>query len=223
MCTLFSPDALKADLDALMRDTLGWDGRYKLIANLPYYITTPLIMHVLEDSEKVSELVIMVQKEVGRTSLRCTWQQSLWRCHRDGAVRRHRRARFRCWPPCLCAGAGGGFNDPPPDPVRKAPRSRRRAMLFCAALSRRRSASAAKTLAQFSLPPGLRQSPHQTGAGSRQHRRFPSRRNAFCSRIRCTGGCILRRRSLMNARETYQAWCARTDLTDGRTRRARCA
>lgn len=58
-------DALKADLDALMRDTLGWDGCYKLIANLPYYITTPLIMHVLEDSEKVSELVIMVQKEVG--------------------------------------------------------------------------------------------------------------------------------------------------------------
>ena len=58
-------DALKADLDALMRDTLGWDGRYKLIANLPYYITTPLIRHVLEDSEKVSELVIMVQKEVG--------------------------------------------------------------------------------------------------------------------------------------------------------------
>lgn len=58
-------DALKADLDALMRDTLAWDGRYKLIANLPYYITTPLIMHVLEDSEKVSELVIMVQKEVG--------------------------------------------------------------------------------------------------------------------------------------------------------------
>lgn len=58
-------DALKAGLDALMRDTLGWDGRYKLIANLPYYITTPLIMHVLEDSEKVSELVIMVQKEVG--------------------------------------------------------------------------------------------------------------------------------------------------------------
>lgn len=58
-------DALKADLDALMRDTLGWYGRYKLIANLPYYITTPLIMHVLEDSEKVSELVIMVQKEVG--------------------------------------------------------------------------------------------------------------------------------------------------------------
>lgn len=58
-------DALKADLDELMHSELGWDGRYKLIANLPYYITTPLIMHVLEDTKNVSELVIMVQKEVG--------------------------------------------------------------------------------------------------------------------------------------------------------------
>lgn len=80
-------DALKADLDALMRDTLGWDGRYKLIANLPYYITTPLIMHVLEDSEKVSELVIMVQKEVGERLCAAPGSKALWRCHRDGAVR----------------------------------------------------------------------------------------------------------------------------------------
>lgn len=58
-------DALKTDLDALMTRELGWDGTYKLVANLPYYITTPLIMHVLEDTTRVSELVIMVQKEVG--------------------------------------------------------------------------------------------------------------------------------------------------------------
>lgn len=58
-------DALKSDLDALVRDELDHDGDYKLVANLPYYITTPLIMHVLEDSEHVDELVIMVQKEVG--------------------------------------------------------------------------------------------------------------------------------------------------------------
>ena len=58
-------DALKADLDALMQQELGWTGRYKLVANLPYYITTPLIMHVLEDCANVDELVIMVQKEVG--------------------------------------------------------------------------------------------------------------------------------------------------------------
>lgn len=58
-------DALKTDLDALMQEELNWSGAYKLVANLPYYITTPLIMHVLEDTEQVSELVIMVQKEVG--------------------------------------------------------------------------------------------------------------------------------------------------------------
>lgn len=58
-------DALKSDLDALVRDELNHDGDYKLVANLPYYITTPLIMHVLEDSRHVDELVIMVQKEVG--------------------------------------------------------------------------------------------------------------------------------------------------------------
>lgn len=58
-------DALKLDLDALVREELGHDGDYKLVANLPYYITTPLIMHVLEDAAHVDELVIMVQKEVG--------------------------------------------------------------------------------------------------------------------------------------------------------------
>lgn len=62
---LFFGDALKSDLDALVREELDHDGDYKLVANLPYYITTPLIMHVLEDSKHVDELVIMVQKEVG--------------------------------------------------------------------------------------------------------------------------------------------------------------
>lgn len=62
---LFFGDALKTDLDALMRSELDWEGPYKLVANLPYYITTPLIMHVLEDCARVDELVIMVQKEVG--------------------------------------------------------------------------------------------------------------------------------------------------------------
>lgn len=57
-------DALTTDLDALMESELGETGRYKLVANLPYYITTPLIMHVLEDMNRVDELVIMIQKEV---------------------------------------------------------------------------------------------------------------------------------------------------------------
>lgn len=63
--SLIFGDALTSDLDAIMSETTGFDGRYKLVANLPYYITTPLIMHVLEDMSRVDELVIMVQKEVG--------------------------------------------------------------------------------------------------------------------------------------------------------------
>ena len=40
------------------------DGEFKVVANLPYYITTPLIMRFLESELKVKSLTIMVQKEV---------------------------------------------------------------------------------------------------------------------------------------------------------------
>ncbi len=39
-------------------------GEYKMIANLPYYITTPIIFKFLNGSEKLKSLTIMVQKEV---------------------------------------------------------------------------------------------------------------------------------------------------------------
>ncbi|MDE6583731.1 MAG: 16S rRNA (adenine(1518)-N(6)/adenine(1519)-N(6))-dimethyltransferase RsmA, partial [Clostridia bacterium] len=37
---------------------------FKVVANLPYYITTPIIFRLLEESEKLESLTIMVQKEV---------------------------------------------------------------------------------------------------------------------------------------------------------------
>lgn len=37
---------------------------YKVVANLPYYITTPIIFRFLEEAEKLDSLTIMVQKEV---------------------------------------------------------------------------------------------------------------------------------------------------------------
>ena len=37
---------------------------YKVVANLPYYITTPIIFKLLEESKKIKSLTIMVQKEV---------------------------------------------------------------------------------------------------------------------------------------------------------------
>ncbi len=39
-------------------------GEYTVVANLPYYITTPLVVKFLEESEKVQGLSIMVQEEV---------------------------------------------------------------------------------------------------------------------------------------------------------------
>lgn len=38
--------------------------KFKVVANLPYYITTPIIFKLLEESENISSLTIMVQKEV---------------------------------------------------------------------------------------------------------------------------------------------------------------
>lgn len=53
-------DFMKANLKDLDAEL----GKFKVVANLPYYITTPIIFKLLEESEKVSSLSIMVQKEV---------------------------------------------------------------------------------------------------------------------------------------------------------------
>lgn len=52
-------DALKLDLKDLWGEKKGY-----LVGNLPYYITSPLIMHFLEQEENLSGMTIMVQKEV---------------------------------------------------------------------------------------------------------------------------------------------------------------
>ncbi len=54
-------DALKEDLEQIEQN---FEGEYSLVANLPYYITTPLIFKFLK-SQKVKSMCIMVQKEVG--------------------------------------------------------------------------------------------------------------------------------------------------------------
>lgn len=41
-----------------------FEGNYKVVANLPYYITTPIVFKFLEESQKLESLTIMVQKEV---------------------------------------------------------------------------------------------------------------------------------------------------------------
>lgn len=56
-------DFMKVDVNKLIEEEFqGLD--VKIVANLPYYITTPIIMKILEEKYKISKIVVMVQKEV---------------------------------------------------------------------------------------------------------------------------------------------------------------
>lgn len=61
--TIVNEDIMKADINKLVDEKLD-GGPVKLVANLPYYITTPIIMRFLEENVNVTDIVIMVQKEV---------------------------------------------------------------------------------------------------------------------------------------------------------------
>lgn len=62
-------NALKADFDQIITEKTGGQfgagaKPYKVVANLPYYITTPLIMRALENHFNISTAIFMIQKEV---------------------------------------------------------------------------------------------------------------------------------------------------------------
>lgn len=58
--TVHHGDALTTDLDALLGD-----GPWRLVANLPYNVATPIVMRVLADVPAIIDLLVMVQREVG--------------------------------------------------------------------------------------------------------------------------------------------------------------
>ena len=60
---IINGDALKVNFDEIMEER-GIQGPYNIVANLPYYITTPIIMNLLESGFNVNKLVFMIQKEV---------------------------------------------------------------------------------------------------------------------------------------------------------------
>ena len=57
-------DIQKVDDKAL--DEIIGSKDYKVVANLPYYITTPIIMRFLERDNKPKSVTVMIQKEVGK-------------------------------------------------------------------------------------------------------------------------------------------------------------
>ena len=61
--TVLNEDILKVDIRALAEEYNG--GRpIKVVANLPYYITTPIIMGLFESQVPIDNITVMVQKEV---------------------------------------------------------------------------------------------------------------------------------------------------------------
>lgn len=54
-------DALTADFAELLKTSPSW----KLVANLPYNISTPLVLTILESHQMITEMLVMVQREVG--------------------------------------------------------------------------------------------------------------------------------------------------------------
>ena len=62
---VINQDVLKVDLNKLINENKNEELRTaKIVANLPYYITTPIIMKLLEDRLDIESITVMVQKEV---------------------------------------------------------------------------------------------------------------------------------------------------------------
>jgi 16S rRNA (adenine1518-N6/adenine1519-N6)-dimethyltransferase len=59
---VINADVTKLDLTALIREEFG-DMEVSVCANLPYYITSPIIMQLLEEGAGVKKITVMVQKE----------------------------------------------------------------------------------------------------------------------------------------------------------------
>ena len=62
---LLNQDVLKVDLDELIKKNKNEKiKKAKIVANLPYYITTPIIMKLLEEKLDIESITVMIQKEV---------------------------------------------------------------------------------------------------------------------------------------------------------------
>ena len=60
---VINKDILEVDLNSLIEEHFP-NKKPKVVANLPYYVTTPIIMKFLEEKINIESLVVMIQKEV---------------------------------------------------------------------------------------------------------------------------------------------------------------
>ncbi|TCT18150.1 dimethyladenosine transferase [Melghiribacillus thermohalophilus] len=62
--TVRNEDILKADIRKILLEYFRKDQPVKVVANLPYYITTPILMKLLMDQLPITDITVMIQKEV---------------------------------------------------------------------------------------------------------------------------------------------------------------
>jgi len=63
---IINEDVLKVNLNEIINKEKEYVKKVKIVANLPYYITTPIIMKLLEDRLPIDSITVMVQKEVAK-------------------------------------------------------------------------------------------------------------------------------------------------------------
>ena len=61
---LIHQDILEANVKEVIKENFAPDQKVHVVANLPYYITTPILMKLIQDKLPVSSITVMIQKEV---------------------------------------------------------------------------------------------------------------------------------------------------------------
>ncbi len=97
-------DVLKVKLKALLAEEFG-DKPVAVCANLPYYITSPILMRLLEEKLPIRNITVMVQKEAAQR-LCCPW-------HAGRGCHQLRRGLLRFSRNCCSAFSPAAFTRPP--------------------------------------------------------------------------------------------------------------
>ena len=60
---IINNDILKVDVDNIIAEKMSDCDKIMVVANLPYYITTPILTHLIENTEKIDGYVVMMQRK----------------------------------------------------------------------------------------------------------------------------------------------------------------
>ncbi|OEG00283.1 16S rRNA (adenine(1518)-N(6)/adenine(1519)-N(6))-dimethyltransferase [Vulcanibacillus modesticaldus] len=61
---VINADVLKTSIDSIIKNELSGFSSIKVVANLPYYVTSPILIKILTEKTKVDSITVMIQKEV---------------------------------------------------------------------------------------------------------------------------------------------------------------